>query len=74
MFERLFDEQMTESQQMATPSFTEQYIALSRTTGSVCDTIGNRINLVEIPQLLHKLSKGQFKLVCGPTRFVRGIM
>ena len=44
-------------------SFAEQYIALSRATGSVCDTRGNRVELKNIPKLLHKLSRGQFKRV-----------
>ena len=44
-------------------SFASQYIALSRATGSVCDTLGNRVELKNIPKLLHKLSRGQFKLV-----------
>ena len=48
---------------MDTASFAEQYIALSRATGSVCDAFGNRVELKNIPKLLHKLSRGQFKLV-----------
>ena len=48
---------------MDTASFAEQYIALSRATGSVCDAFGNRVELNNIPKLLHKLSRGQFKLV-----------
>ena len=48
---------------MNTASFAEQYIALSRATGSVCDAFGNRVELKNIPKLLHKLSRGQFKLV-----------
>jgi|EP00966_Prymnesium_polylepis_P275489 hypothetical protein len=40
-----------------------QYIALSLATGSVCNAIGNRVELKNIPKLLHKLSGGQFKLV-----------
>jgi hypothetical protein len=44
-------------------SFAEQYIALSRATGSVCDAFGNRVELKNIPKLLHKLSRDQFKLV-----------
>ena len=48
---------------MNTASFAEQYIAVSRATGSVCDAFGNRVELKNIPKLLHKLSRGQFKLV-----------
>ena len=48
---------------MDTASFAEQYIALSRASGSVCDAFGNRVELEKIPKLLHKLSRGQFKLV-----------
>jgi hypothetical protein len=48
---------------METESFASQYIALSRATGSVCDTRGNRVELKNIPKLLHKFSRGQFKLV-----------
>ena len=48
---------------MDTASFAEQYIALSRATGSVCDAFGNRVELKNIPKLLHRLSRGQFKLV-----------
>ena len=46
-----------------TESFASQYIALSRATGSVCDAFGNRVELKNIPKLLHRLSRGQFKLV-----------
>ena len=48
---------------MDTASFAEHYIALSRATGSVCDAFGNRVELKDIPKLLHKLSRGHFKLV-----------
>ena len=48
---------------MDTGSFASQYITLSRATGSVCDTLGNRVELKNIPKLLHKFSRGQFKLV-----------
>ena len=51
------------TQRMDTESFASQYIALSRATGSVCDAFGNRVELKNIPKLLHKLSRGQFKLV-----------
>jgi hypothetical protein len=43
-------------------SFEEQYVALSRASGSVCDTIGNRVELKDIPKLLQKLSGGGFQL------------
>jgi hypothetical protein len=48
---------------MVAGSFAEEYIALSRATGSVCDTIGNHIELKDIPKLLHKLSGGRLKLM-----------
>eukprot|EP00966_Prymnesium_polylepis_P204110 4727890-Prymnesium_polylepis.2 len=44
-------------------SFAEQYIALSRATRSVCDGIGDRVELKDIPRLLHKLSGGRFRLM-----------
>ena len=49
--------------EMDTESFASQYIALSRATGSVCDAFGNRVELKNIPKLLHKVSRGQFRLV-----------
>ena len=36
--------------------------ATPKATGSVCDAFGNRVELKNIPELLHKLSRGQFKL------------